>query len=181
VPNQHEYDDGIKRFGTDPFATPPEERDPGRRLRGRLVAPVTVWCAWHADRPVGLTVSSVMIVEGDPPSIAGLVGPLTDLWEALEATRRVVVHVLDRNQFRLADQFAGRYPEDPFDGVAFTPTEWGPALDAVPTRASCMLTEGREAGFFVLVTAEARDIDIGAEADPLVNYRGEYFTLRSRR
>jgi 3-hydroxy-9,10-secoandrosta-1,3,5(10)-triene-9,17-dione monooxygenase reductase component len=172
---------GMKRVGADPFAAPPEERDPGRRLRGRLAAPVTVWCAWHGDRPVGLTVSSVMTVEGDPPSIAGLVGPLTDLWEAVEETGRFVVHVLDRDQVRLADQFAGRYPADPFDGVAFTPTPWGPVIDAAPTRACCLLNEGREVGFFVLVTAQAQEICIGAEADPLVNYRGEYFTLRSRR
>jgi hypothetical protein len=30
-----------------PFAVPPERRDPARRLRGRLVAAVTVWTAGH--------------------------------------------------------------------------------------------------------------------------------------
>ena len=33
-----------------PFTVPPERRDPARRLRGRLVAPVTVWTA---GRPPG--------------------------------------------------------------------------------------------------------------------------------
>ena len=46
-----------------PFVAAVEDRDPGRRLRGRLVAPVTVWTASGADGPVGLTVSSVLMVK----------------------------------------------------------------------------------------------------------------------
>jgi hypothetical protein len=33
----------IRIWRQPPFAVPPERRDPARRLRGRLVAPVTVW------------------------------------------------------------------------------------------------------------------------------------------
>jgi flavin reductase (DIM6/NTAB) family NADH-FMN oxidoreductase RutF len=173
--------DGVRRVGTDPFATPPEERDPGRRLRGRMAAPVTVWCAWNGDRPVGLTVSSLVVAEGDPPSVLGLVGPLSDFWQAAEETRRFVVHVLDADQVRLADQFAGRYPADPFEGASCTSTEWGPVLDAVPTRAFCRLTNSREVGFFLLVVAEISEVELAAGSDPLVNYRAGYFTLRSRK
>jgi flavin reductase (DIM6/NTAB) family NADH-FMN oxidoreductase RutF len=173
--------DGIRRIGTDPFATPPEQRDPGRRLRGRMAAPVTVWCAWHDDRPAGLTVSSLLVAEGEPPSIVGLVGPLSDFWQAVEQTRRFVVHVLDADQVRLADQFAGRYPLDPFEGVPYTPTDWGPVLDAAPTRARCRLTNSREVGFSLLVTAAISDVEAADESDPLVNYRAGYFTLRSRK
>jgi len=35
----------IRVGGQPPFAVPAERRDPARRLRGRLVAPVTVWTA----------------------------------------------------------------------------------------------------------------------------------------
>ena len=49
-----------------PFAVPPERRDPARRLRGRLVAPVTVWTAGHPSTGAGLTVSSVLVAEGQP-------------------------------------------------------------------------------------------------------------------
>jgi hypothetical protein len=35
----------IRIGGQHPFATPPELRSPARRLRGRLLAPVTVWTA----------------------------------------------------------------------------------------------------------------------------------------
>jgi hypothetical protein len=35
----------IRVGGQHPFATPPDRRSPARRLRGRLLAPVTVWTA----------------------------------------------------------------------------------------------------------------------------------------
>jgi 3-hydroxy-9,10-secoandrosta-1,3,5(10)-triene-9,17-dione monooxygenase reductase component len=46
-----------------PFAVPAERRDPARRLRGRLVAPVTVRTAGHLPGGAGLTVSSVLVAE----------------------------------------------------------------------------------------------------------------------
>jgi hypothetical protein len=48
-------------LGDTPFAVPPERRSPARRLRGRLVAPVTVWTAGHPPGGAGLTVSSVLV------------------------------------------------------------------------------------------------------------------------
>jgi 3-hydroxy-9,10-secoandrosta-1,3,5(10)-triene-9,17-dione monooxygenase reductase component len=55
------------RIGRQPsFAVPPGRRDPARRWRGRLVAPVTVWTAGHPPSGAGLTVSSVLVAEGQP-------------------------------------------------------------------------------------------------------------------
>ena len=51
---------------TDPFATPEEQRSPLRRLRGRLAAPVTLWTADGPAGPAGLTVSSMLVAEGEP-------------------------------------------------------------------------------------------------------------------
>src|SRR4051812_27739109 len=100
----------IREIGEDPFAVPIAQRDPVRRLRGRLPAAVTVWTASFADgRPTGITVSSVLIGEGEPPVVLGLIGTLTDFWDAVCESRRFVVHVLDEDQRRVADEFAGRY------------------------------------------------------------------------
>lgn len=147
-----------------------------------MAAPVTIWTAWDGDRPVGLTVSSLMTVEGDPPAITGAIGPLSDFRDALERSGRFIVHILGSHQVRLADQFAGRYPMDPFEGVAVGRTEGGPALADAPTRASCRLRDAREVGHFLVVTAEITAFSFGAEdTEPLVSYRGGYYTLRSRR
>ncbi len=44
-----------------PFVTPPEQRDPARRLRGRLAAPVTILTAGRDRNRTGLTVSSLVV------------------------------------------------------------------------------------------------------------------------
>ena len=174
-------DDGYRRFGEDGFATPAEWHDPARTLRGRLVAPVTVWTAYAADgTAVGLTVSSVMVAEGDPPRLLGLVGPLTGLWEAITGSRPFAVHVLHAHQTRLADHFAGRYPLAPFEGVATTRSDHGPLLDAVPTRALCRLDGSEDAGHFVLVRAVVEQVEVAHGEDPLVLYRGRYHTAGPR-
>src|ERR687897_2473668 len=50
------------RIGSQPpFAVPAERRDPVRPLRGRLVAPVTVWTAGRPPGGAGLTVFSVLL------------------------------------------------------------------------------------------------------------------------
>src|SRR5579884_2047030 len=115
-------DDGFRRTGPDPFRTPADGGDRIRRLRGRLAAPVTVWTAQRADgEAAGITVSSVMLVEGDPPAVVGVVGPLSEFREAVVASGRFVVHVLSSAQVRLADQCALRYPGDPFEGFTLEP------------------------------------------------------------
>ena len=47
----------IRIGGQPPFAVPAGRRDPARRLRGRLVAPVTIWTAGRPPGGAGLTVS----------------------------------------------------------------------------------------------------------------------------
>jgi 3-hydroxy-9,10-secoandrosta-1,3,5(10)-triene-9,17-dione monooxygenase reductase component len=176
-------DDGWARHGgEDPFATPEPERDPLRRLRGRLTSPVTVWTAWDEHRrAVGVTVSSTVVGEGEPPHLFGLLGPLTEVWEAIEATGTWVVHLLSREQIRLADQMAGRYPDDPFRGVVITETAAGPVIGEAPTRVVCRLVDGREQGRSVLVTGRIDSIELGPSERPLVHYRSGYYSLAPRK
>lgn len=173
--------DGYRRTGPDPFIAPSAGSDMTRRLRGRLAAPVTVWTAGGPDgRPAGITVSSVLLVEGDPGVVVGLVGPISEFWEAVSASRRFVVHVLGADQVRMADQFALRYPGDPFEGVELSSTDWGPVLDGVATRAFCSLSGSTEAGYFLMVQGDVQSIELGDAVGPLVHYRGRYVTVAAR-
>lgn len=174
-------EDSFERFGIDPYAVPEGQRDPVRRVRGRLPAPVSVWTAWgRGKRAVGLAVSSVMVIEGEPGAVVGVIGPLTDLWEAIESSGHFVMHVLSADQSRLADQMAGRYPDDPFRMQSIIESEHGPMLAAAPTRCACTLTEGRELGWFLLVSGRIDSSEIGPVAAPLVNYRGRYLSTGPR-
>ena len=175
----------MRKIGDDPFDMPPEERDPVRRLRGRLAAPVTVWTTAFADgRPTGITVSSVLIGEGEPPVVLGLVGNLTDFWDAVQESRRFVLHVLAEHQRRIADEFAGRYTKVNFtEGwSAADESAFGPVLREVGTRAYCDLGGFMESGYFLLVRGDIHHIEVdmsepSPSSAPLVHYRGRYFGL----
>jgi 3-hydroxy-9,10-secoandrosta-1,3,5(10)-triene-9,17-dione monooxygenase reductase component len=175
-------EDGWARYGgDDPFATPDQERDPVRRLRGRLPSSVTVWTAWDPRRrAVGVTVSSVMIGEGEPPLVFGLLSPLADVWEAIQARGSWVMHLLAGDQVRLSDQMAGRYPDDPFRGFEITESAVGPVLSQARTRAMCSLIEGRELGWSMLVVGRVDAIELGPPDKPLVHYRSAYYGLAPR-
>lgn len=173
-------DDGWRRMGSNPFAA--SAVDAVRRLRGRLVAPVTVWTAYDLDGgPAGITVSSMMVAEGEPPSVLGLVGPLSEFWEAASQTGRFVVHVLGADAVRTADQFALRYPGDPFEGLSVTASEWGPVLASAQTRAACSLAGSLDVGYQLLVRGTPVEMELPEDTGPpLVHYRGRYLTTGPR-
>lgn len=162
-----------------PFADPPEARDPIRRVRGRLAAPVTLWTAGEGSARAGLTVSSALVAEGDPALVLGLVGDLTDLWDRVEATGAFVVHVLAAADRALADRFAGRVPAPggPFAGLATTPSPHGPVLAGVDTRLACRLEDAQPSGHALLVRGRVEQIDVGDLDEPLVWFRARYRRL----
>ena len=49
-----------------PFRPEPGDLDPARRFRGRIAAGVTIVTAGTGSKPTGLTVSSLLVIEGDP-------------------------------------------------------------------------------------------------------------------
>src|SRR5919204_4107648 len=92
--------------GQHPFPPPPGRRSRPRRLRGRLLAPVTVWTAGTPAAGAGLTVSSVLVADGEPARLLGLIDPTSALWEAAQEAGAFVVHVLAAGDRALAERFA---------------------------------------------------------------------------
>jgi hypothetical protein len=75
-------------------------------LRGRLVAPVTVW-----DRraPAGRGWPDGLFgpgVEGQPARLLGLIDSTSAFWEAAREARALVVHVLAAGDRALAERFS---------------------------------------------------------------------------
>jgi len=128
--------------------------------------------------PAGITVSSVLVVEGEPASVFGLIAPLSDFWEAVIASKRFVVNVLDAHHVRAAEQFALRYPGDPFDGLTVVRSDSGPLLSDASTRFSSTLMAHFEAGYSLMVQGTLDEIELADNpVRPLVHYRGRYLTV----
>jgi flavin reductase (DIM6/NTAB) family NADH-FMN oxidoreductase RutF len=172
----------------DPWASPLEARDPIRRLRGHLVLPVTVWTAGpdEGGRPgqeriplVGLTVSSVVLSQGAPPMLAGLVSPASDFADVVTASAsgRFVVQLLGSGHRRLAQHFAGELPA-PEELLLTRPSPHGPLLEAVPDRVFCRMTDNKPFGWSLLVEAEVEGTEVGDPAGKgLAWYHGGFRVL----
>ena len=165
----------------DPFVAPVELREPTRRLRGRLTAGVTVWTAGEPEEATGLTISSVIVAEGRPSIVFGLINDTASLWDAIHQTGTFVVHVLGDEHRLLAERFAGRWPSPGglFSGLEVDRSEWGPVLSGISNRAYCRYKEATEAGYQQLLRGEIERIELAELSEPLVYYRGRYRHLRS--
>jgi flavin reductase (DIM6/NTAB) family NADH-FMN oxidoreductase RutF len=159
--------------GTDPFAVPEDVRSPVRRLRGRLPAPVTLWTA---PGPAGLTVSSVIVVDGEPPRLLGVLDEESELWAAVSAAGVFTVAPLRTADRQVADRFAGLLPAPGglFRGDGWRDTPFGPVHAALATWAGCRLEVAEPVGWGLLVRATIAHVEIGDDAEPLIHYRGRY-------
>ena len=159
-----------------PFLEPESERDPARRLRGRLGGAVTVVTAGSGADRAGLTVSSLMVAHGDPAHVLALVDPDSELAGALRETGRGVVQLLSWPHRDLADAFAGVAPAP--GGVfrlgSWQDTEWGPLLEGVSAWAGFTLGGTTEVGWSLLVDGVLERIELGEPEEPLVHRRGRY-------
>lgn len=160
-----------------PFLPPESERGPLRRFRGRLTAPVTAWTAVRTPgRQVGLTVSSMLVADGEPGEIVGLIDPDSDLYPVMVETGRVAVSVLRIQHRHLAEALAGTAPAPggPFRIGEWTDTEWGPVpADAAAWLGATIVGAPDNAGWSMLVRARIDRIEIAATGeDPLAVWRG---------
>ena len=162
-----------------PFATPVEDRDPVRRFRGRLAAPLTVVTSGGPRARTGLTVSSLVVAEGDPPHVFFLLGPATDLFDAIAETGTFVVHILEDDHRELGDRFAGLRPSPggPFAGLDVSDGPYGPELERLGTRLYCRHESSTDCTSHVLESGIVEDTALHELADPLVYFRGRYRRL----
>lgn len=161
-----------------PFATPAADRDPLRRFRGRLTAPVTLWTAVDPDRGRrrGLTVASTLVVDGDPGRLMGLVDPESDLGEALAGGAPFVVALLADRHRLLADRFAGQAPAPGglFAQDDWHDEEWGPVLADAPGWLGCRTDETAPLGYALRVTGTVQRVELADDEPTLTFRRGRY-------
>lgn len=159
-----------------PFRDP--EPDPLRRFRGRMPAPVSVWATGVGRERAGWTVSSLLVADGDPGQVLGLIDEDSELAAAIEVGTAMTVSLLGEPHRYLAEVFAGLAPAP---GGAFTQGEWadgshGPVLADAVGRLDVRVSEvPRNVGWPLLVRAEIEAVELGEE-EALLHLRGQYRT-----
>lgn len=160
-----------------PFVPHDRDKDAFRRLRGRLPAATTIVATGEGRGRVGLTVSSLLLVDGPDPLATLFVDPDSDLGEALEPGVRAAVSVLQPGDDWLAEVFAGMAPAP---GGMFTvgtwlDSAWGPRLQ---DRSWCGLVvdEVREVGWAHQVTGTVGEVGVES-ATGVAHARGRFHDL----
>lgn len=163
-----------------PFATADGERDPVRRWRGRMPAPVSVWTTHAEPRPVGWTVSSFLLADGDPAEVVGLVDEESDFADAVATSGHLAISLLGWSHRALAEVFAGLAPAPggTFTVGSWSDTAWGPVLDDGAGWLGVRILEGEpeHAGWALLVRGVVEHVELGdlPGTGLLSSFRGRY-------
>jgi flavin reductase (DIM6/NTAB) family NADH-FMN oxidoreductase RutF len=163
-----------------PFVPAEAERDPVRRLRGRVGGTVSLWTSGSGAERAGLTVSSYLVSPGEPAHVIGLLHPESELLERLLETGTAAVQLLQWRDRELADVFAGLFPAPggAFRRGTWEQTPWGPVLTTASAWAGVRLPGDqdarRPAGWSDLVDTIVETVVIRDEDRPLVHRRGRY-------
>lgn len=163
---------------THPFADP--EPDPIRRFRGRLGGAVTLWTAGEAGGRAGLTISSLMVANGETATILALVDPDSDFLSAVRETDRCVVQALAWSDRDLAEMFAGTAPAPggAFSHAAFEQTAWGPRLASAASWAHAGRVAEQPVGWSVLLSCRVEEVGVAEEPGPALGHRrGRFFPM----
>ena len=157
---------------SNPFASDP---DPVRRFRGRLGGAVSLWTSGAGGSRAGLTVSSVMVANGEPGRVLGLLDPDAGLTDVLRETGLGVVQLLEWGDRALADAFGGVAPAPggPFTLGTWTETEHGPVL-VDRTHALVRLESLAPVGWSALATVTIEAVEMAEEHRGLEHRRGRY-------
>ena len=166
----------------DPFATPESARSQVRRFRGRFAQTVTLWTAPGPAGSSGLTVSSCLVVDGEPGRMLGLVDDESELWSAVSAAGGFAVSLLSPEDRQLADRFAGLMPAPGGlfrQGDTWIETGFGPVLDG-RSWAGCRLESAHTLGWSLLVEATIEETHLTDRSAPLLHHRGSYGRVDDR-
>ena len=136
---------------------------------------MSAWTTLREDgRPVGLTVSSMLIADGAPGQVVGIVDPDSDVGEALVVGSRLAVTVLGPESQLLAETLAGLAPAPggAFARFAWTETRWGPVFDdRAGWLGATVVSIIEDVGWFHLVRGRIDHLELGT-AEGLGTYRG---------
>ncbi len=144
---------------------------------GRFATGVTVLTVnGPADRPLGMTASSLASVSLVPPLVSVCVDHEAELHDTILAAPVFVVNVLESRQEALSRRFADRH-EDRFDGVGYHRSPEGLVLlDGALAHIECDRFASYPGGDHTIIIGRVIGGSTG-DGRPLLYYRGGYGSL----
>lgn len=147
-----------------------------RRLMGSLMSGVSILTTVGTQgTPFGMTCSAVCSLSADPPLLLVCIGTPSATLEAIQASGRFVVNVLDSEANDISNWFASRTP-DKFGKVSwqFSELTGMPILDATVAQAECTVHKAVDAGDHMIVIGRIVGGEAKSDRFPLGYWRGSY-------
>jgi flavin reductase (DIM6/NTAB) family NADH-FMN oxidoreductase RutF len=155
----------------------------GRAFReacSRFATGVCVVTSFGPDGPSGMTANAVASLSLDPPLMIVCFDRTARTLAAVEHSRRLAVQFLAHDQEHIAGRFASKLPEaGKFEGVGWSDRAGVPALDGCLAGLACEVRELLPGGDHLIAVAKAVDL-WRSEGEPLVFFRGDYWSLAGR-
>ena len=151
-----------------------------RDVCGRFVTGVCVVTSFGADGPSGMTANAVTSLSLEPPLMIVCFDRTARTLEAVEHSGRLAIQFLAHDQELVASRFASKLPEvQKFELVEWSDRRGVPALAGCLAGLGCEMRELAPGGDHLVAIAEVVDLWT-SEGEPLVFFRGDYWSLTER-
>jgi len=160
----------------------PDAVDPSafRDACTRYATGVCVVTASGPEGPSGMTANAVTSLSLEPPLMLVCFALSARTLVAVRHSGRFGVHFLSHEQEDLAARFASKMPEtEKFSGLEWSPRAGVPALAGCLAWLACELRGLTPAGDHLIGVGEVVDL-WSDEGEPLVFFRGDYWSLAER-
>jgi len=153
---------------------PPDPRPDFIAAMAHLPALVTVVATVGPDGPAGCTVSAVLSLSLDPPSLLLSLSTTSRTAREILRTGGFAVNALSAEQVELAQSFATRATAHRFDGVDYHLRHGQPVLERAASTVVCTVTRTASFGDHVLIAGEALWSAFDASRVPMIRLRRSY-------
>jgi 3-hydroxy-9,10-secoandrosta-1,3,5(10)-triene-9,17-dione monooxygenase reductase component len=151
-----------------------------RAACGHFATGVCVVTSLGPDGPSGMTANAVSSLSLDPPLMIVCFALTSRTLAAVEHSRRFGVQFLAHDQEDIAARFASKLPEaEKFEGIDWRERAGVPSIDGSLAWLGCELRELYPGGDHRIGVGEVVDL-WEVEGDPLVFFRGDYWSLANR-
>jgi flavin reductase (DIM6/NTAB) family NADH-FMN oxidoreductase RutF len=149
-----------------------------RAVWGRFVTGVGIITSFGQDGPSGMTANAVSSLSLEPPLMIVCFERSARTLAAVRHSRRFGVHFLGHWQEELAARFASKRPEaEKFAEVPWSERSGVPLLEGCLAGLACELRELVDGGDHLIGIGEVVDLWSSDGGEPLVFFRGDYWSL----